>query len=116
MRSAISSGPAYWSRIKLNPRAAARRIEAALPAATQSGGCGCCAGGGSTTISSKRQNRPRCEKRARSVQPRIGLFGRDLKAFEFAMAITFADAEIESAAGNQIEGCRLFREQHRVMP
>src|SRR6516164_2949476 len=52
----------------------------------------------------------------RLVKTRIGLFGCDLKALEFAMAIAFANAKIEAAAGNQIERCRLLREQHRVVP
>src|SRR5271157_4288452 len=50
------------------------------------------------------------------VKTRFGLLGRDLKALEFAVAIAFANAEIEPAAGNQIERRRLFREQHRVVP
>ena len=71
MRRPISSGEAYWSRISRKPRAAARRIDASLPAATQNGGCGCCAGGGSTTMSLKVQNLPLCEKRSRDVQARV---------------------------------------------
>ena len=34
----------------MKPRAAARRIEGPLPAATQNGGCGRCAGGGSHVL------------------------------------------------------------------
>src|SRR5690242_11970741 len=52
----------------------------------------------------------------RLVKSCLGLLRRDLKSLELAMAIAFADAEIEAATGNQIERCRLFREQHRVMP
>ena len=68
MRWPSSSGDAYWSRMRLKPRLAARRIEASLPAATQNGGCGFCAGGGSTTMSSNCQNRPRWENRSRDSQ------------------------------------------------
>src|SRR2546425_2505215 len=46
-------------------------MDGVLPAATQSGGCGCCAGGGSTTMSSNCQKRPRCENGARDVQARV---------------------------------------------
>src|SRR6516162_10640535 len=52
----------------------------------------------------------------RFIKPCFGLFGRDLKTLEFAVAVAFADAEIEAAAGNQIERCRLFCEQHWIVP
>src|SRR5215469_16685362 len=52
----------------------------------------------------------------RLVKPRLCLLGRDLKTLKLAVATTFADAEIEAAVGNQIEGCRLFGEQHRIVP
>ena len=127
MRSPSTSGDAYWSRIRLKPRCAARRIEASLPAATQNGGCGCCAGGGSTTISSNCQNFPWCEKRRRDtnalrhhldgfVEPRLRLFRPDAKAGEFVVPIALANAEIEPAAGDQIERGRLLSQQHRIVP
>src|SRR5579859_7641324 len=52
----------------------------------------------------------------RLVKTRLGLLGCDLKASELAMAIAFADAEIETPPGNQIERRRLFREQYRIVP
>jgi hypothetical protein len=42
--------------------------------------------------------------------------GRDLKTVELAVPITLADAEIETAAGDQIERRRLLGQQHRIMP
>ena len=111
----------------MKPRAAARRIDCSLPAATHSGGCGCCAGGGSTTMSSKCQKRPWWEKRWRRrprprhhrdrlLEARLGLFRRDLKTLKLAMPVALADAEIEAAAGDQIERRRLLGEQHRIVP
>ena len=59
MRSRICSKEAYWSSNKLKPSAATFRMEAALPAPIQSGGCGFCAVGGSTTTLSNCQYLPR---------------------------------------------------------
>ena len=111
----------------MKPRAAARLIDCGLPAATQNGGCGCCAGGGSTTMSSKFQNRPRCEKRSRVVKARVITSTDSSKrasasscgnaeALELAVPIAFADAEIEPAVGDEIERRRLFGQQHRIVP
>src|SRR6516165_4391930 len=44
------------------------------------------------------------------VEARFGLLGRDLKALEFAVTITFADTEIEPAARQQIESRCLLGE------
>ena len=52
----------------------------------------------------------------RLLEARLGLLRRDLKALEFAVPVALADAEIEAAAGNQIERRRLFGEQHRIVP
>ena len=50
------------------------------------------------------------------VETRLGLLRRDLEPLEFAVPVTLADAEIEAAARNQIEGGGLFGKQHRIMP
>ena len=50
------------------------------------------------------------------VEARLGFLRRDLKALELAVPVALADAEIEAAAGNQIERRRLFGEQHRIVP
>ena len=39
----------------------------------------------------------------RFLETRLGLFGRDLKALEFAVAITFANAKIEPSGRQEIE-------------
>src|SRR3989304_3021118 len=127
MRSPIASGLAYWSRMRLNPRAAARRIDTGFPAATQSGGCGWCAGGGSPPKSPQLPKRPRRGKtRSRQPRPRdhlnrfieacLGFLLRDAETGEFVVPVALADPEIEPAAGEQIEGRRLFRQQPRVVP
>ena len=50
------------------------------------------------------------------LEARLGLVRRDLKALELAVAVALADAEIEAAAGDQIERRRLLGEQHRIVP
>src|SRR5215510_8527979 len=50
------------------------------------------------------------------VEARLRFVRRYLKALELAVPITFADAEIEAAMRKKIECCRLFGEQHRVVP
>ena len=50
------------------------------------------------------------------LETRFGLFGRDLKSLELAVAVAFADAEIEPALRKEIERCRFFGEQHRIVP
>ncbi len=50
------------------------------------------------------------------VIPRIGLLHRHAEAGEFVVAIAFADAEIEPAARQQVEGRRLLGQQYRVVP
>src|SRR4029077_11613909 len=52
----------------------------------------------------------------RLVKSRLGLLRCNLKSFELAMAIAFTDAKIAATARNQIERCRLFREQQRIWP
>src|SRR5439155_19778117 len=50
------------------------------------------------------------------VEPCIGLLHRHAEPGEFAVAVSLADAEIEAAAGQEIEGGGLFGQEHRVMP
>ena len=50
------------------------------------------------------------------VEPCVGLFHRHAEPGEFVVAIALADAEIEPAPGEKIEGCRLLRQQHRIVP
>src|SRR4029079_3618660 len=50
------------------------------------------------------------------LETRFGFFGRDLKSFELAVAISLADAEIEPALRKKIKRCRFLGEQHRVVP
>ena len=52
----------------------------------------------------------------RFVEPRVSFFHRNAETREFAVAITFADAEIEPPAGEKIDGRCLFGEQHRIVP
>ena len=78
-------------------------------------------------MSSNCQNFPRCEKRSRDderlghhldrfLEARLGLLRRDAEAGELVVPIALADAEIEPAAGNQIERRRLLGQQHRIVP
>ena len=127
MRWPSSSGEAYWSRIRLKPRLAARRIEASLPAATQNGGCGCCARRRLDhdvvelpEFSAVREALARHERLGhhldRFLEPRLGLLRRNAEAGELVVPVALADAEIEPAAGNQIERRRLLGQQHRIVP
>src|SRR5437763_1278446 len=50
------------------------------------------------------------------VEPRVGLVHIDAEAGEFIVAVALADAEIEPAAGQEIEGRGLLGEQYRVVP
>ena len=111
----------------MNPRAAARLIECGLPAATQSGGCGRLSRGRldhyileMPEAALVRETLPRRPGSPhdfeRFLETRFGFFGRDLKSFELAVAISFADAEIEPALREKIERCRFLGEQHRVVP
>ena len=52
----------------------------------------------------------------RFVEARIGLLDRQAKAGEFIVPVALADAEIEPATGQQIDGRRLFGDQNRVVP
>src|SRR5262249_17381422 len=45
-----------------------------------------------------------------------GLDLRNAEALELGIPVALADAEIEAAAGEQVEGRDLLGEQHRVMP
>jgi hypothetical protein len=56
------------------------------------------------------------DHRERFVETRIGLCHIDAEASEFVVAIALADAEIEPAAGQQVQGRGLFGEQYRVVP
>jgi hypothetical protein len=87
----------------LKPRRAQAEIEASLPAASHSGGCGRWCGGGSTTTWSKRKKRPWWEKGT-------------CEARELVVAVTFAHSQIEPAAREQVQGRNLLRKQHRVVP
>src|SRR5262249_30587290 len=61
--------------------------------------------------------RPRADhQRDRLVEARLRLLGRDLEAVELAVAIALADAEVEAAAGDEIERRRLLGEQHWIVP
>ena len=50
------------------------------------------------------------------LEARLGLVRRDRKTLELAVAVALADAEIEAAAGDQIERRRLLGEQYRIVP
>jgi hypothetical protein len=113
--------------MRLNPRAAARLIECGLPAATQSGGCGGLRRGRlddnvlempeATLVREALPRRPASPHDFEGfLETRFGFFGRDLKSFELAVAISLADAEIEPALREKIERCRFLGEQHRVVP
>ena len=52
----------------------------------------------------------------RFLEAGFGFLRRDLEALELVVPIALADAEIEPAAGNQIERRRLLGEQHRIVP
>src|SRR5579883_979581 len=47
----------------------------------------------------------------------LGRLGhRDAEAVELGLAVALADTEVDAAAAQQIEGCRLFRNECRVVP
>ena len=52
----------------------------------------------------------------RFLEARFGLLRRDLKTFEFAVAVAFANAEIEPTGGKKVERGRLLCEQNRIVP
>src|SRR5262249_104965 len=45
-----------------------------------------------------------------------GFLNGNRKAGEFGRPVTLADAEIQPAIGEKIEGCYLLRQQHRIVP
>ena len=70
---------------------------------------------------------PRCENGSSAVhaltitleafvEPRVGLLHRHAEPGELVVAVALADAEIEPAAGQEIEGRGLLGQQHRVVP
>ena len=124
---ATSAGWAYWPSSRLKPFSATWRTERSLPAPIQIGGCGFCAVGGSTTTSSNAQYLPRCENVLvrgpgfddhveAFVKARVGLVHSTQKPGELVVAVAVADAEIEPAAGQQVERRRLLGQQHRIVP
>jgi len=52
----------------------------------------------------------------RLVEPRGRLVLRDAEAGKLVRAVALADAEIEAAVRQQVEGRGLLGDQHRVMP
>jgi hypothetical protein len=50
------------------------------------------------------------------VEARVGLLHRDAETRKLVVTVAFSDAEIEPAAGEEIECRRLFGQQHRVVP
>src|SRR5579862_618406 len=62
-----------------------------------------------------RRPRPRHHRNG-LLETRLGFFRRDRKTLELAVPVAFADAEIETAAGDQIKRRRLLGEQHRIVP
>src|SRR5690242_2031429 len=52
----------------------------------------------------------------RLLEARRGFRNWNRKAFEFGGPVAFANAEIEAAITEKIEGCHLFSEQDRVVP
>src|SRR6516225_2494767 len=50
------------------------------------------------------------------LEARVGLLQGYAEAGEFVVAVALADAEIESAAGQEIERRRLLGQQNRIMP
>jgi hypothetical protein len=63
------------------------------------------------------RTRPRlADHRHRLVEALGRLLGRNAKAGEFVSAVTLADAEIEAAVRQQIEGRRLLGDQDRIVP
>ena len=52
----------------------------------------------------------------RLVEARVGFRDRHAESGEFVVAVTLAGAEIEPAAGEQIDGGGLLGEQYRIVP
>ena len=52
----------------------------------------------------------------RFIESGIGLLHRNAEAGEFVVPIAFADAEIEPAAGEKIDGRGLLGKEHRIVP
>ncbi len=52
----------------------------------------------------------------RFIEARVGFLDRQAEAGEFVVPIALADAEIEPAAGQQIDGRRLLGDQNRIVP
>ncbi len=52
----------------------------------------------------------------RFLEPRLGLLRWNAEAGELVVPVALADAEIEPAAGDQIERRRLLGQQHRIVP
>src|SRR5579885_956399 len=52
----------------------------------------------------------------RLLEARLGLLRRDLEALELGVAVALADAEVEAAVAEQVEGGGLLGEQHRIVP
>src|SRR5215510_980183 len=52
----------------------------------------------------------------RLLETGLGLFGHDLEALEFTVAIAFANAKIESSSREKIEGGRVLCEQYWIVP
>ena len=104
-----------------------RRIDSGWPAPCQNGGCGFWMVGGSTMMSSNCQYLPWNENRSFEIQDLVmmsmasskrgsAFLHRDAEAGEFVVAVAFADAEIQPAAGQQVDGRRLFGQQHGIVP
>ncbi len=51
-----------------------------------------------------------------SLKRRIGFLDRQTEAGELVVAVALADAEIEPAAGQQVDGRGLLGDQHRIVP
>ena len=127
MRRPVSSGEPYWSRISRKPRAAARRIDVSLAAATQKGGCGLLPWRGLhhdvverpefALVREPLARRPCAGNDLdRLLVARVGLLPRNIEAHELVVAVALADAKIEPAARHHVDRRRLLGEQHRVVP
>src|SRR6185437_7607031 len=52
----------------------------------------------------------------RFLEPRLGLFRRNLKALEFAVPVALADTEVEATMRQEIESRGFFSEQDGIVP
>ena len=50
------------------------------------------------------------------VEARVSFLHRHAESSELVVPVAFADAEIEPAPGQQVEGSRLLRQQHGIVP